>query len=273
MKDFYKKKLLLLLIPLLLMTPTLVDGQVSYTIDKNGSGSRNYTSFKAAITFLNANAVPSGGIIFYVASGQTFSEAPLTITATGTSVNPVVFRKSASSANPVLQGTGGTGAADNIITINSGDYITFDGIAFKDNPANTTATTKMEHGIHFNNTATNGSRYNTVMNSTITLDKNNTNLTYGIFANNTTATSPAGANSYNKFYQNTIQDVAYGIYLNGNNTHYDDGNEIGSEIFPNTITDFTRVAIRMGQQTSGKVINNFISSGVGTDITGIHVLN
>ncbi|KAA5546546.1 beta strand repeat-containing protein [Adhaeribacter rhizoryzae] len=243
-----------------------------YTINKTGTGSRNFTSFSAAIAALNANGVANGGVTYQVASGQTFNEAPLTITATGTSANPITFEKSGSAADPILQGTGGVGALDNIITINSGDYITFDGIAFKDNPANTTATTKMEHGIHFNNTATNGSMYNTITNSSITLDKNNTNITYGIFANNTTATSAAGANSYNSFYNNTIQNVAYAVYLNGNNTYYDSGNEIGSETFSNTLTDFNDEAIHMGQQLGAKVFNNNITKGVGTAITGIHVI-
>ena len=188
-----------------------------------GSGG-NYTSFAAAIADLNFLGVGTGGVTFSVASGETFNESLLRITATGTAGNPIKFQKS-STANPVLQVTGTSATTDAAIRIISSDYITFDGITVQN--AGTSASDWVEYGFFFlDSTGTNGCQYNTVKNCTVTLDAANTS-SRGVFLDNA-ATDASGANSNNKFYNNTIQNAYNGYYFLGTTGYYDDGNEVSS---------------------------------------------
>ena len=70
------------------------------TIKSSGG---TYASFASAIAALNAQGVGSGGVTFDVAAGFTESTtAVLTITATGTALNPIVFQKSGTGTNPKI---------------------------------------------------------------------------------------------------------------------------------------------------------------------------
>ena len=199
------------------------------TIDPAGSGPNNFLTFTSAINALNINGVGSGGVTFNVASGNTFTEDPPVIIATGTAANPIVFQKSGISTNPVISATGGTGTYDAGIVISGGDYITFDGIDI------TAAASTLEHGFLVRNgSATDGAQYNTVKNSKITLNRTNT-TSKGIlqsasssYGGGITPTATGGTNSYNKYYNNTIENSYSGIWLYGSSTYFDVGNEIGT---------------------------------------------
>ena len=63
----------------------------------------DYASIADAITDLNAQGVGSGGVTFNVAAGHTETiAAVLSVTATGTVSDPIVFQKSGGGANPVV---------------------------------------------------------------------------------------------------------------------------------------------------------------------------
>ena len=166
----------------------------------------DYATIAAAITDLNTVGVGSGGVTFNVAAGHTETSANLIITATGTSSNPIVFQKSGSGTNPLITaGVGISTTLDGIIKFSGTDYITFDGIDLQENPANTTTTTMMEWGYALLKVdGTNGSRYVTIKNCNITLNKTNT-ASYGIYSANHTAaststltvTDTSGSNSNN----------------------------------------------------------------------------
>jgi hypothetical protein len=190
----------------------------SKTIDNSGSG--DYTTFSAAITALNANGVGTGGVTLLVTDGQTFNSAPLTITATGTSENPIIFKKSGSGVRPIIifTGTSGTQAG---FQLNASDYVTFDGFDIRD------AGTAMEIGFQLYGSASDGCQYNTIKNCVINLDKAGTNDN-GIHVQSN-ATSFAGTNSYNKFYNNVITDCYKGYYFYGySDMNADYGNEINT---------------------------------------------
>lgn len=154
------------------------------TIDKNGSGANNYTSFTAAISALNTQGVGGSGVTFNVSAGQFFVEDTLVLTATGTSAMPVVFQKSGTGANPVIYSTkkgirhntttneSQYPINDAFIKIVGGDYITFNGIDLRDtNTFNITATahnSNMEYGFYLvRNSATDGCKNITIKNCSI----------------------------------------------------------------------------------------------------------
>ena len=199
------------------------------------------------------------------------------ITASGAPANQIIFQKSGVGANPIVLGTGGVSLIDACIQIVGGDYITFDGIDVKDNPANATNTTRMEFGyLIMNSSATNGAQNNTIKNTTITLNRADTS-TIGIFSGSDGSftfipSTPAGANSNNRFYNLTIHNSYAGIYLSTAGSIPDTGCEIGvtGGVTQNTIGDVAAGDIgggtpqTWGIRTTGesnfKIFNNEIKN-------------
>ncbi|MBI2416880.1 MAG: hypothetical protein HYV28_03090 [Ignavibacteriales bacterium] len=189
----------------------------------------DFTTFTAAINALNAFGVGSGGVTFNVEAGFTSTENCPVIMTIGTLSNPIIFQKSGVGANPLITAGTGTGTGDAIVTITS-SYVTFDGIDLQDNAANVTTTTQAEYGFYIkNSSATVGSQYNTIKNSKITLNRANT-ASKGIYQYyGTTPTNATGNNSYNKYYNITVENAYEGIRLYSyTSTYFDIGNEIGT---------------------------------------------
>jgi len=64
-----------------------------------------------------------------------------------------------------------------IFALNGSDYVTIDGIDLAENSANNTPAKFMEYGYGlFKASPTDGCQYNTIKNSTITLNRNNNNI-------------------------------------------------------------------------------------------------
>lgn len=197
----------------------------------------DYVTIAAAVLALNTSGVGSGGVTFNIASGYT-ETGNFTITATGTAASPIIFKKNGTGANPVI--TAGTGSGlDAIFKMMGTDYITFDGLSLVENPANTAGgnNEKTEYGFaFFKPNQNNGCQYNTIQNCTISLnnmyyDIDNTwgaiYKAHGIFLYSApnvitnlnqqpTPTSLESGNSYNIFSNNIIENIAVGIYTEGN---------------------------------------------------------
>ena len=122
-----KKRLFIVLC--VLFTSGLTFGQLSGTYTIPGAP---YATIASAIAALNTQGVGAGGVTFNVTPGYTETFGSLTaglITATGTSANPIVFKKNGSGANPVITGFAtAPGTTDYIICLQGTDYITFDAI-------------------------------------------------------------------------------------------------------------------------------------------------
>ena len=179
-------------------------------------GTSNFNNFTDAINYLNVNGI-SASVTFNVADGQIFAEDCPAILATGTASNTITFQKSGAGTNPVIQPTGTTGSTDAGITITGGDYITFDGIDIE-----IATGSAVEYGYLIRNaTVTNGAQHNTIKNSKIILNRSNTSsrgiYQYRLF----TASSVEGANSYNTYEYNTIENSYQGIYLTGSSAYPD----------------------------------------------------
>jgi len=234
------KKNVLSLLAMLLTTLCSL-GQISGTKTIPG----DYTSIASAISALNTSGVGIGGVTFNVTAGYTETFSNLNdglITATGTPVNQVLFQKSGTGANPIITAAiNGIGNYDYIFCIGGGDYITFNGIDVQDNPANATATTRMEFGFAlFKASGTDGAQHNTLRNGTISLSFN-TNA-YGITLDNRLYSNPiapgppvtavSGTNSWNDIRNITFSNCYGGINLKGFAdvtpfAFYDQGNTIG----------------------------------------------
>jgi hypothetical protein len=243
----------------------------TYTIDNTlPTSGTNYASFTDAINVINLAGI-SSTVTFNVTAGQTFTEDPPALTATGTSSNAIIFQKYGSGANPQIRPTGTTGTSDFGFCISGGDYITLDGIDI-----NIATGSAVEYGYYLLGAATNGCQYNTIKNSTITLNKDNVN-SRGVYLYST-ATSITGANSYNKFYNNTVQNAYNGYYFYGSSSALDNGNEIGTTGGgTSTITDIggsflSTYMILIVYQTNVKIFNNSIRSGAAntSNVYGIY---
>ncbi len=184
-----------------------------------GSGG-DYLTIASAINSLNANGVGSGGVTFNISAGYTETFASTSaglITATGTALNPIIFKKAGSGNNPIITAPTGIGSNDYILKLSSCDYITWDGIDLKENSSNTTDGKKMEYGIRItNSSATDGAQNNTIKNCSIILEKTNNNNVVGIYQLcETNPTNNTYENSYNIFSNIYIENVKSGIILGG----------------------------------------------------------
>jgi hypothetical protein len=244
------RKISMFLMAFMLLLSTTVFGQLTGTKTIPG----DYATLTAAIADLNTQGVGSGGVTFNVAAGYTETiTAPLSITATGTLANPILFQKSGAGANPLITAFVGTATPasavqDGIWNLVGSDYVTIDGIDLTD--PNSTNPATMEYGFAmFKASITDGCQYNTIKNCVVTLSRVNNvsgtapsvdgskaiNVLNSLAATQTTVaipTSASGANSYNKFYSNTLQNCNYGIVIIGYAgatpfTLCDYGNDIG----------------------------------------------
>lgn len=220
----------------------------------------DYATIAAAVTALNSQGVGPGGVTFNVAAGHTESvTAPILITATGTVANPIAFQKSGAGANPAVTRTdAGTlatttlgGQGDAVILIEGSDYLTFDGI-------NVTASDQgIEYGYYLRKAdSTNGCKFVTIKNATITMTKGTSQYVVGIYSSNNDSTSlvssatgitvvsVGGRHENVVLTGNTITNVFAGIVLRGFNhttapyDFYDQNFVVGAPAAGNTIQNF-----------------------------------
>jgi hypothetical protein len=189
-----------------------------------GSGlDPTYPSLAAAITALNAATI-SSPVVITLTGAETAPAGGYSITASGDATNTISIQGSSSTITAGLQVAGVQ--SDAIFKIVGGDWITIQNFTMQENAGNTVTTpigsqTMTEYGVAlFLATATNGAQNNTIQNNTISLSAaypnaigimstSSNSSTHGTLA----ATSSAGTNSFNKFYSNTISNVAYGMYF------------------------------------------------------------
>jgi hypothetical protein len=233
----------------------------------------DYTTFAAAVSALNISGVGAGGVTFNVADGTTYTETGLTISATGTAANPIVFQQSGSGTKPIINFTGTSGTSDFGFKLSSSDYITFNGLDIRD--AGTSSTNYIEYGIYLLGAATDGCKNNTIKNCVVDLTKANTS-SRGIYLSSV-ASAATGANTTNKFYNNTIQDSYNGYYFNGSFTSFDDANEVNTELGGTSLinniggSSSTVYGIYIGYQTNLTIANTTLSNLTATTtIYGIY---
>jgi hypothetical protein len=274
---------------LLTVNPAFPGG--TYTINNASptSGS-NFNSFTDAFNAISCGV--SGKVIFEVPSNQTFTENPPELNASGTVTDSIIFRKTGSGGNPVIQpATPGTIASsttlgsngDAVIIINGGDYISFEAIDIN-TATYTTGVELYEYGYYLKKkSATDACKHVRIKNAVITLAKGI--YSFGIHVSNnsgTTAVTVTGAGGVSddiRISGNTINDAYGGIYVRGDATaiYYDQNNSIGVDS-ANTINNFaggasTAYGIYAIGQNNLKIANNIVmsvASGHTTTMYGIY---
>jgi Secretion system C-terminal sorting domain len=218
----------------------------AFTIDNTsgvGTSGTNFNSFTDAVTALRTYGITCATTLT-VKDGTTYTEVvpalgSATLNASLSATNTLTFvRSNTTSAKPILNAGTGTGPRDAVFTLAGADYVTLDGLDFREGSGNGTgATAATEYGLWFTHrTATDGCQNNTVRNCSITLNNAAASAPVGVqFSTSTSAgvaapaTSAAGANSYNTLYANTISNVQQGIVLLGNTSSFFD---IGNTVAP-----------------------------------------
>jgi hypothetical protein len=189
----------------------------------------NFNNFNDAI--LNANAITgnlTNTLTFNVTAGQTFNENPAELTKSGTMNAKIIFRKSGSGANPIVNATGTATANEAAISIAGSDYIVFDGIDVSSSNA------LLEFGYRVRNSnATTGSDFIVISNAKITLSNALTTAigvvsTSSTAAGGFTAASADGRNTFNEFHNLVIENCGLGgIYLiSGSTTFMGESNKV-----------------------------------------------
>jgi hypothetical protein len=227
-------------------------------------GNYTFSSLNKAISTLDSNGV-AANVIFNIPTGFTETAPPggyqvvyknNNIGCNGLAAVPlanqsnasqtVSFQASGIGANPLLTAfspqTSGS-IMDAVVKIIGADYIKFDSIDVRENPANTNNLASLNNMTEFGYalfyaSATNGAQYNEIRKCNISLNRTYAN-TFGIYSNvrhtATSGTSAAdisaasGSNSNNKFYANNISNVNRGITLVGSNSpaFMDVNNDVG----------------------------------------------
>jgi trimeric autotransporter adhesin len=218
--------------------PTPVAGG-TYTVGAGG----NYFNLSEAVADLNHRGI-SGQVTFSLtdanydataANGHNIFPILLGPVAGVSTTDTIVIQSAAGTSTlsyeGALNGNCGNAAATNIITnanepvfgLIGASYVTVLDINFT-----CSSTGEADRGIAcLNSSATAGSQHNTFRGISVNL--NRTNSPYGIEQRAvTTPTSAAGANSDNHYYDLSIGNVAYGIYLNGNANFPDTASIIGT---------------------------------------------
>ncbi len=259
---------------LAIVSATALSGSAYIINNSLATGGNNYNNFSDAITDLNIKGV-SSSVTFNVISGQTFTEDAPAIFALGTTTNTIGFIKSGSGSNPAIKPTGGSSTIDAGINISGGDYITFDGIDITEASGRA-----VEYGYYIASASTtNGAQNNTIKNTSITLNRANTNNSFGIYqvALFNPSNGSANTNNNNKYYNLTIKNAFGGVNLHGWTSANPDlncevGNTISSTSFntigdPATVNDLGgsgtgayAVGIRATYQSSIKIYNNEVSN-------------
>ncbi|MBI5541158.1 MAG: fibronectin type III domain-containing protein, partial [Bacteroidia bacterium] len=253
-----------------------IDNTLPTSVPMLHDGTGNFASFTAAATYLNSDGI-SGAVTFRVLTGLTFTEDVPAINATGTAANTITFQKFGAGANPILRPTG-TAGTDAGITINGGDYFTFDGIDI------TEATgSAVEYGYFIKNaSAIDGAQNNIIKNCKIILNRANTG-SRGIYQNvATAATNATGANSNNKFQFVVIENSYNGIVCTGTAAFPDLSTEVSNcTIGANSANDIgnggsTLSALRLTSSQDAMVFNNTVRNATvtgGVTLYGIFMEN
>lgn len=101
----------------------------SYTIDPNGSGSSNYTSFSAAVSALNSSGV-SGAVTFDVSSGTYSTRIDIGTISGVSATNTVTFRGATGDSTDVKIVAS---TSDGVVEFDGADYVTLESMTIINN--------------------------------------------------------------------------------------------------------------------------------------------
>ncbi|MCX6353068.1 MAG: hypothetical protein NTX03_14605, partial [Bacteroidetes bacterium] len=193
-----KKKLhLIVLVFLCAFNSLFAQLNGTYTINPSGSGTKNFTTFKAAAKMLKDSGV-NGAVVFSIANG-IYNERVSIDTIKGTSkTNTVTFESASGDSSKVILDYGAGATADlYTLRLNGCSYINFNKITVQKSGGTN------NYGIE----VTGSAHHNKVSNCIVKAAKT-ASLCYVIY-------SATGIDSVNTFYNNYILNGYYKIYWDG----------------------------------------------------------
>lgn len=222
------------------------------TIDNTQpTAGNNYNSFTDAFDALNLSGVGTGGVVFNVVNGQTFSENPPILTVSGSETTQISFVNDETPGinNPVIESTG-DGSNDYSVVVYESSYVTFDGIDINCAGTNFNSDLRLEYGYIIAKNST----HNTITNCTVNLSRSNGNFTTGI-------STMDGGCDFNTITNNEITDCAGGIFLGDvDDVIFDENNTVSNNIINNLgFSGYDVVfGIKINNQTNVILNNNSI---------------
>ena len=179
----------------------------SYTIDPNGTGTNNYTSFSAATSALSTSGV-NGAVTFYVKQGTYTEQVSLGAYTGASSTNTISFESDpTNTTNPIITFAPTSSATTSNFTLafNNANYVKIDGLTIETSGTSygrlMTMLGTSNNAITINNCVFNG-------------DAGTSNSTF--FAH----CYAIGVKYDSLFIENsTFNNGSYGVYLNGSSSN------------------------------------------------------
>ncbi len=257
----------------------------TFTIDPTlPAAGTNFQTFTEAINFLNSQGDCIGSpVVFNVADDQVFNENTPAITASGNSVNTIIFQKDGTGANPRIVKTGTTATNEFGLAIHGGDYITIDGVDIA-----AATGTALDYGYVIRNaSATNGADHNTIKNGKVVVGMGYTSSRGIVISSSTTgggvtATSAEGACRFN-LIENMVVETANlgGIFITSASTTIPgEGNDVlgctvgapyvGTPTGDIDLGDGIEVDFQQNFRIHGNTVRNVAGAG---DNNGINIVD
>jgi hypothetical protein len=225
-----------------------------YTINPSGSGSRNYTSFDAAIDDLLLYG--AGGPITFDVAAATYNEQLYIPAIPGASAtNTITFDGgTGNAATRIITYSVPTSNAS-VITLDGADYVRFRNL--------TVNSTHADYGYGFlltNSTNSDPSNYNEISNCFINLPANtNSSSHIGIVASSTSSYSDYGDwASHCLIADNVINSGYYGVRWNGLNVAADLTTSVGNQFLNNTIQDYYYYGLYVYHSVGVRIVGNTV---------------
>ncbi len=251
----------------------------TYTIDPNGSGSSNYTSFTAAAQALSSSGV-SGAVVFQVKQG-TYTEQVVFNAISGVSaVNNIRFEHQQANTQPVLVQFTGDCTNNYLVQINGADWITFDSLEFEN--LNTTCSRVFD--------VTSTSEHLTLQRCTLTASDDQTTSTFNSvfyafsfpndlhieacsFEGGSIGVYVSGNNSQNVDSVTIVNNTFMNQYYQGLNLRFTTApTVIGNRITSTDVLAFNAYGIQAVNSTFLQVTDNYIGSNQSSGYCyGIHL--
>jgi hypothetical protein len=220
-----------------------------YTIDPNGTGVRNFTSFGNAITALNATGI-SGPVTFNVAAATYNEQLVFTPVLGASAANTITFDGGTGNAASRILTYAVPAAYGSVITLNGADYLKFKNL--------TVNSTNASYGYCFLFTAI--ADYNEISNCVLNVPANTTSSYHiPIVANSTGSYSSSGnwAN-HNLIKDNTLNSGYYGISWWGSSSSSLTTN-VGNQFIGNTIQNWYYMGAYMYYHAATKFNKNRVT--------------
>ncbi|MDT8324549.1 MAG: BNR-repeat neuraminidase N-terminal domain-containing protein, partial [Bacteroidota bacterium] len=232
-----------------------------YTINATGSGSRNYTTFNAAVSALMVYGV-GGPITFEVAAGTYTEQVEIPEILGASTTNTITFDGgTGNAASRILQYAAPQYQA--VVTLSGADYLRFRNL--------TVNSTNADYGYGF--LFTGQADYNEITDCVMTFPSNSDSYYHqGVCASSTSSYSTYGNHgNYNLIKDNEIRSPGYyGIRWNGSSST-STTESVGNQFIGNIITDFYYYGMYLYYSVGIRVLDNHVvqrSTGTFTTTSG-----